>query len=294
MTEPLFHRIAGHDGVDLQLYEWPGAGPAVFLAHATGFHGRCWDQVVAHLPGRHVYALDMRGHGLSEQPEPPYEWRFFGLDVANVIRDLGLRDAVGVGHSKGGHAVTAAAAQVPGAFSALLLVDPVISPPRDGPLPEATGDHFAARRRDRWSSPDEMFERFKDREPFSLWEPAVLRDYCVYGLVPAPDGDGYVLACPPRIEAATYAGAGRTSLSDEIAAIDMPVRVLRARARTEGQMDMSSSPTDPALASRFARGEDVPLPHLTHFIPMQEPATVARHIREMLAKGTGLEPAPLE
>ena len=90
----------------------------------SGFHARCWDQVVAHLPGRQVFAIDMRGHGLSEKPPPPYPWRNFGLDVAAVAEELGLRGAVGVGHSKGGFAVTAAAARVPAAFSALLLVDP--------------------------------------------------------------------------------------------------------------------------------------------------------------------------
>jgi len=33
------------NGVDIALFEWPGEGTPVFLAHATGFHARCWDQV---------------------------------------------------------------------------------------------------------------------------------------------------------------------------------------------------------------------------------------------------------
>jgi pimeloyl-ACP methyl ester carboxylesterase len=286
MVEPIARRIAGHD-VELQLYEWPGEDPAIFLAHATGFHARCWDQVVAHLPGRHVYAIDMRGHGLSDKPEPPYDWRSFGLDVVAVVRTLGLHGAVGVGHSKGGHAVTAAAAAVPAAFGALLLVDPVILPPASYEArPAGVGEHFAARRRDRWASPEEMFDRFKDRRPFSLWEPAVLADYCRYGLVPAPDGDGYVLACPPRIEAAIYAGSAGSNIYEAIGRIRVPVRILRARPRGEApiEADMSASPTAPDLAARFANAEDVPLPDLTHFMPMQAPALVARHVEEMVAK----------
>ena len=47
-----------------------------------------------------------------------------------------------------------------------------------------------------------MFERFHKRPPFDLWQPQVLRDYCEYGLL--PDGDGFVLACPPEIEASIY------------------------------------------------------------------------------------------
>ncbi|MBI5949343.1 MAG: alpha/beta hydrolase [Chloroflexi bacterium] len=273
------------NGVELAVFDWPGAEPAAFLAHATGFHARCWDQVVEHLPGRRCIALDMRGHGRSEKPAPPYRWLNFGRDVAALVEEMGLRDAVGVGHSKGGHAVTYAAAHVPRAFRALLLVDPVIMARETYHRPPAAQEHFAARRRNEWASPHEMYERFKDRPPFNNWAPAVLWDYCNHGLLPAPGGEGFVLACPPEVEAATYAGSAGADIYEEIAAIEIPVRVLRAKPRTEGgAMDMSSSPTTPDLASRFRRGTDVPLPEYTHFIPMEAPALVARHIEELAAE----------
>jgi pimeloyl-ACP methyl ester carboxylesterase len=285
MREPLFSRVRGH-GVDLQLYEWPGEGRAVFLAHATGFHARCWNQVVERLPGRHVFAIDMRGHGLSEKPEPPYPWHDFGLDVAAVAREIGLHDAVGVGHSKGGFAVTVAAAQLPGAFGALILLDPIIMATEvydamSGDQPE----HYAARRRNNWASPDEMFESFVKRPPFDSWDPAVLRDYCDYGLVPNPDGDGFVLACPPRIEAAVYGGgSGAGAIYGDLARILAPVRVVRARERqASGPMAMNSSPTNPELWKRFPRGEDVSLPDKSHLMAMEDPALIADMILEMAA-----------
>ncbi len=286
MTGPNETRVRVND-IDLCLFEWEGEGPPIFLAHATGFHARCWDQVVAHLPGRHCYALDMRGHGRSDKPAPPYPWLNFGKDVAEVARAIGLRDAIGAGHSKGGHAVTYAAAHVPGAFASLLLVDPVIMP-REAYREQQMGEHFAARRRNEWASPEEMFERFKDRPPFNTWEPAVLRDYCEFGLLPAPSGKGYVLACPPEIEAATYGGSLGSDIYDEIARIDIPVRVMRARAR-EGEVasDMGGSPTAPDLAKHFARGEDVPLPEHSHFIPMEAPGLVAAHIIELADRIAG-------
>lgn len=286
MKQPVSRRLTG-DGLQIQVYEWPGEGPTVFLAHATGFHARCWDVVVNRLPGRHVVAIDMRGHGLSDKPEPPYPWKSFGRDVAAVGRELRLRDAIAVGHSKGGHAVTYAAALAPGVFRSLLLVDPVIMAPEtyrrtaeEGPA----GEHFAARRRDRWASPNEMFERFRGRLPYSAWQPAALRDYCDYGLLPAADGDGFVLACPPAIEAAVYMGSSGENgdISGELASLEIPVRVLRARPRTAANPgDFSSSPTDPGLAGRFRHGQDVSLPHLTHFIPMEDPALVAWYIRDL-------------
>ena len=128
-----------------------------------------------------------------------------------------------------------------------------------------------------------MFDAFANRAPFDVWDRATLWDYCQYGLLPNPDGDGFVLACPPRIEAATYMGGpGDRQTYDDIHAIDFPVRVMRARPRDpNGPMDMSSSVTFPELWKHFKRGEDVSLPEMTHFIPMQDPGLVARHILEL-------------
>jgi lipase len=270
------------NGVDLALFEWPGDGPAVFFAHATGFHARCWDQVIAQLPGIRCLALDMRGHGRSEKPEPPYAWRDFGRDVADVCRQIGLEGAIGVGHSKGGYAVTMAAGIEPGIFSQLLLVDPVIMQPENyGRI--MAGEHFAAKRRNEWSSVAEMEQRFAGREPFSRWDPAVLHDYVEYGLLPNPAGEGYVLACPPRIEAAVYAASGGESIYDAIAAVHIPVRILRARQRTADDIvtDMGGSPTWKDLHTKFADAEDVYLPKYSHFMPMEDPVFIAAQVREL-------------
>ena len=282
MREPRAFRLATN-GADLQLYEWPGAEPAAFFVHATGFHARCWDQVVANLPGQRCIAVDMRGHGLSAKPPPPYPWANFGEDVAGLLRALGLRDAIGVGHSKGGFAVTWAAAEVPGAFRALLLIDPVILAQEAYGMARGTGEHFAAKRRNAWASPEEMVTRFASRSPFDRWQPAVLRDYCRYGLVPDAAGDGYILACPPEIEAAAYASsAGSLAIYERIPKVGVPVRVLRAPQVDGGPAaNMSGSPTWPGLAAAFPHGEDMLLPDFTHFIPMEDPAFVASQIAEL-------------
>ena len=275
------------NGVDIATYEWPAAegAPVAFFAHATGFHARTWDQVIERLPGVHCFAIDMRGHGLSSKPVPPYQWHKFAADVAAVGRQLGLDGALAVGHSKGGYAVTMAAANEPGIFGKLLLIDPVVLP-RSRYGVGFGGNHFAAKRRNEWGSKAEMLERFKSRAPFDGWDPAVLRDYVEYGLVPNPAGDGFVLACPPEVEASTYAGSGvGGEIYDAIENVRIPVRILRARAREEradAPMDMSSSPTTPDLATFFEDAEDLFLPQYSHFIPMEDPGFVAAQVTEML------------
>ena len=175
------------NGLELAVWNREGEGVPLVFAHATGFHGRCWDQVIQRLPGRRIIAPDARGHGRSAKPAPPYHWMAFAEDLAAME----IEGAIGIGHSMGGHSVTAAAARRPGMFRALLLIDPTIfSPEHYGP-PEDWG--FIARRRGVWRSAEEMFERFKDRPPFDTWDPAVLRDYCNYGVL--EDGR---LACPPE------------------------------------------------------------------------------------------------
>lgn len=280
MEPPIEDRVA-LNGLELATYEWPGDGPSVLLAHANSFHARCWEPVVAQLAGRRCVAFDLRGHGHSAKPAPPYSWPDFGADMAALARALGLRDAVGVGHSLGGYAAVLAAAQAPECFRALLLLDPVIlSPERyTGRIP---GVHGAARRRAQWDSPAALFARLHTRPPFDRWEPAALHAYCDHGLLPAPDGDGFVLACPPAIEADIYHESAANSPYDAVAAVQIPVTVARGHPyQLNPAEDLAASPTPPELASAFARGRDIHLTQHSHFIPMEDSALVARLIAEL-------------
>jgi lipase len=278
VTGPQFLEV---NGVRLAVWERAGTSPPVFFAHATGFHARCWNQTIAGIPKRHCIAFDMRGHGLSSKPDPPYEWRQFGEDVAGMARALNLRGAIGVGHSMGGHSLALAATIVPAAFAELILIDPVIMPralytgrPRD--------PHFARKRRNQWESPDEMFQRFKDRPPFRDWDAGVLRDYCDYGLAPAAGGNGYVLACSPETEASIYEASTLhdANIYDRLGEIEAGVTVIRSPRfmRAEGTMDMAASLTAPDLARQFRHGLDIEVPY-SHFIPMEAPGLVAEYVK---------------
>ncbi len=267
-------------------FEWAGDGPPILLAHGTGFHGRLWDAVARLLPGRRVIALDLRGHGRSSKPEgdEAYHWARFGDDIGRIVEDLDLRGVIGVGHSMGGYSMAEAVRHHLDRFAALVLIDPTIFLPRPDGERTAGALDFVARRRNEWASHEEMIERFEPRFPFSAWQPGILRDYAVHGLLAVPSGEGHVLACPPTVEAAVYAARDSigTHLVDALGTLTLPVRVLRAKTPVPGEeaAPFTTSPTMPDLASRLPDAIDVSLPHLSHFIPMEAPDLVARHIIE--------------
>lgn len=287
MDEPI-QRWAQVNGIRLSYFEWGlawrGREASLLLAHATGFHARCWDQVIAHLGERHVIAVDQRGHGRSDKM-PITDWRILGEDLDALVRALELRDLVGVGHSMGGHAMVEAAAAAPERYQRLVLLDPVIgSPEFYGSAWSAAllagGDHPTARRRRHFASAEEMIERFRHRPPYTAFTEAALRDYCVHGLLPAPEG-GFELACPPAIEASVYMSSlSNPGVHDRVRRLELPVLVVRAQQPPTHReaMDFSYSPTWPGLAQALPQGRDLHWADCTHFLPMQVPERVARVI----------------
>jgi pimeloyl-ACP methyl ester carboxylesterase len=280
------------NGVSLTYFEWgrAHAGDPILLAHATGFHARCWNQVVAKLGRRRVIAIDQRGHGRSDKVAA-VRWQEFGRDLAELVRRLDLRDVIGVGHSAGGHAMTEAAALEPTRFRRLVLIDPTILAPElyaprgthgdEAWVPVAGNPHPAAKRRRHFTSIDEMVERLKDRPSFATFTAAALRDYCTWGLVPCAEPPGFELACTPETEGAVYGSVlGNPAIHDHVRAVAVPVLVVRAmEPRTpEDLADFRYSPTWPPLAGHFAHGRDVYRPDRTHFLPMEDPALTASFI----------------
>ncbi len=265
--------------------------PTLLLVHATGFHGRVWDQVIHHLPHRHVIAVELRGHGRSEVADFD-DWRPFGLDLAGFAAAMNLQGAVVVGHSMGAHALVQAAALQPGRFSQLVLADPVILAPADYHLPAPPSGtlHPAAGRKNQFESAQAMFERFADRPPYSVFDPQALRDYCEHGLRPADDGVGFQLACAPRFEGKVYPLARQNpGIYASIRALHIPVRVVRARPQDPSILpwDPLGSPTWPGLAAEFRFGQDLLRIDKTHFLPMEDPALMAQLIEGALAPAPG-------
>jgi pimeloyl-ACP methyl ester carboxylesterase len=288
MPEPREFRLDIGE-VELAGVEWPGTGDPVLLLHATGFHSRCWNQVVAQLPGRHVYAVDLRFHGNSGSIGD-VDWNILTEDICILVETLDLQRAIGVGHSIGGYLIARAAAAHPGRFKQLLLIDPVITSPqiyeyaREMSTDLKAEDHPVSRRKNRWQDSDEMYRRFSEREPFSTWDKAVLRDYCDYALHPENEEGYRQLLCDPINEASVYVNQSMSNaVLEELHRLSMPVTLMRAFSSGPSISDLSTSPTWPELPALIPDCREIYLPQMNHFIPMQDPGLVATYIQEAVA-----------
>jgi pimeloyl-ACP methyl ester carboxylesterase len=123
-STPSDRAVAG-DGIRLHARDWGGSGQPVLLLHGLASNARIWDGVASRLAGAglRVVALDLRGHGASDQPGSGYDFGRVVRDLDAALAGLALERPVLVGHSWGAHVALQYAADRPGAAAGLALVD---------------------------------------------------------------------------------------------------------------------------------------------------------------------------
>ncbi len=161
------------DGVRLHYVDWGTRGrPPVLLLHGLAVHARSWDHnALALRDALHVVALDQRGHGDSDHPDPDtYRTEVYAADVIAVADALGWERFSMVGQSMGGHNAMYVAAERPERVARLVISDmePVMRldliaflreaerPPEYGSLEE-----FIAEARARNPRPSEALHRHR-------------------------------------------------------------------------------------------------------------------------------------
>jgi len=90
-----------HDGIELAVRDYGGAGPDVLLLHGATRNLEDWGAVLPYLRGLRVVSMDQRFHGLSGVA-PPTTSADWVRDIETVIEALALSNPYLVGHSMGG------------------------------------------------------------------------------------------------------------------------------------------------------------------------------------------------
>ncbi|HET7529600.1 MAG TPA: alpha/beta hydrolase [Mycobacteriales bacterium] len=120
---PWEHRDVSANGVRLHIAEL-GTGPLVVLLHGFPQFWWAWRQQIVDLAGAgfRVVAPDLRGYAASDKPPRGYDALTQAADIAGLVRAIGERTAVVVGHGWGGHVAWTLAAVHPGLVRRLAVI----------------------------------------------------------------------------------------------------------------------------------------------------------------------------
>jgi pimeloyl-ACP methyl ester carboxylesterase len=98
-------------------------GEPIVLIHGIGDSWHSYELVLPLIPDRYrVYALSLRGHGLSDAPDTGYLQKDFADDVTAFMEAMNLRGVTLVGHSLGSFAAQIVAANDAGRLKRLVLI----------------------------------------------------------------------------------------------------------------------------------------------------------------------------
>lgn len=118
------------------VYDSGITGPAVVFLHGNSHHGGTFRPLLHVLPEENyrVILIDLPGHGASSAAVDP-DWAYnipgYADTLVEIVRELGVEDAVFIGHSLGGHVIMEALPSLNHARGALLMGAPPVSSPAD-------------------------------------------------------------------------------------------------------------------------------------------------------------------
>jgi pimeloyl-ACP methyl ester carboxylesterase len=282
--EPTF--VEGEGGVPIATWDLggPPESPTLLVAHATGFHSRCYRALAGSLADRfRIVAIDLRGHGRSGTPPLGADgggrvaamgWDRFAGDALAVVDTLGVERPVGFGHSCGGAVLLLAEERRPGTFAAIYTYEPVVGPPEMWVRMAARGDRAAATRRRRpvFASRAAALEHLSSKPPLSSMRGDVLVDYVEGGFVERPDG-AVGLRCDPEAEAATYAMAVHADTWEHLPEVGCQVTVACGGARADFGCDVAA-----AVAGRLPQARVEEHSGLGHLGPFEQPEVIAEAV----------------
>ncbi|MFP2928172.1 alpha/beta fold hydrolase [Pyxidicoccus sp. 3LG] len=117
-------RVTVADGVELEVLDFGGRGPALVFLAGLGNTGHVFDELAPRFTSqRHVWALTRRGFGSSSWPEQGYDTATLGTDVIQALDALGIEKAALAGHSIAGGELTWVGIHHPQRIERLIYLD---------------------------------------------------------------------------------------------------------------------------------------------------------------------------
>ena len=267
--------------------DFGGTGQVLHFAHANAYPPGCYRQFIAGLtPHYRVLAIEQRPLWPHSRPEALTSWELLADDLIRFFEQEGLENVIGVGHSLGAVATMYAAVKRPSLFRQLILIEPVFLLPDLLEMAAANPDaayklplvRVAQRRRNRWPSRQDAFDRFRSKSVFSRFSDDALWNYVNNAIHKSTDGE-FVLSYPREWEARVYAHPP-LHVWDHIPQIQSPTLAIRA-AESDTIM-----PAAWQLWQELQPGATfVEIPDTGHMLTMERPSLIAQTIINHLPTG---------
>lgn len=291
MFEHATRTVSSTDGVKVVVYEAKstedartassGTSVPLLFSHATGFHGRVFAPIAAHLGAHSRTTFDYRGYGDTTAPTKwKLSWDGFGDDALAVARDVSQRHddrpLLAIGHSMGGAGLVMAALRDPGVFATLVLFEPIIFPPV---MQSTTGGsnslaEVTRRRRRTFGSYEEAIANFSAKPPLSSLAPSALEAYVHHGFTQRDDG--VHIKCDPEFEARTYEMGSQHDTWSRLANLTVPTIVMAGRFAPQSPAAIAPRIHEQLPHSTFVEWSD-----RGHFGPLEDPARFASFVKEV-------------
>jgi pimeloyl-ACP methyl ester carboxylesterase len=280
------------------------AGPRLVLAHGNGFaidaYAPFWSLLT---DGYEVVVHDLRNHGrnpLFGSPGHSIEGfaRDHGVILGALTDKLGGKPTAGLYHSVSSlGAIAHATSLADGAalpWAALVLFDPPLIPSPGHALHQIAQGmelflaNWAMGRPDKFADPGELAAQFAAAKGLSRWVEGAHEGMA--RAVLRADGEGWTLACPRELEAATYVCNAYSRIWEALPRLAKHKdRVLLISSDPEIEDARAPSFTNRAASQEFGIAR-VAVPNTTHLLQIEQPAACAQAAVEFLT-GLGLGPA---
>ena len=258
--------------------------PAIFMVH--GFRGDHHGllRIIEALPAYRVLAPDLPGFGQSEPLDGTHDVAAYAAFVRSSMDRLALGpQTVLVGHSFGSIIAARAAADAPGAFSALVLINPISAPALEGSsriatrlaelyyrlgaaLPEQAGQ-AVLRNRIIVRAMSELMAKTRDR-PLRRWIHAQHRAY-------------FSAFASREVVLQAFTASISATVRDSARRLQLPVLLIAAE-----RDDLGTVQTQQELAALMPDSTLVVLPEVGHLVHYEAPDAAAGHISDFVESRT--------
>ena len=270
--------------------DYGGSGSPLHFLHANGYPPACYRPLIGRLTAsHHVVGMLLRPLWLEADPGAILDWRPFSEDLRRYLGQQQLGPVVGMGHSIGAVVTLRAALQQPGLFRALILIDPVLLPPRHilqlrivralG-MPDRLNTRIEAtlRRRRHFDDLEQLFLGYRRREIFRFLTDERLR-VLIEGITRPGDQGGYDLAFSPEWEARIYQTAiwNDRDIWNGLPGLRTPALIIRG-----SHTDTFWSQTARLVEKRNPHVRTVTVLNASHLVPLERPDDVAHETEEFL------------